>query len=174
LPGRWGYLHWRNETGFSFVLYFLHCRRGIGTSIARTSTATKKRWARHWRQLWKQESLARTFLWHQNCGTCAHWALSSYYLSSHSLLSLDLIAFWFSYSSKSNQKFMDMIFNPLWNMWSSQLSFFANWEVCGFGSNEGETSLGKSLAWASTRIPRPVPCEWYNYSLRMLFFCKFL
>jgi len=100
LPGRLGCLHWRNETGFSSVLYFLHCRRGIGTSIARTSMATKKRWARHWRQLWKQESLARTFLWHQNCGICAHWALSSYYLSSHSLLSLDLIgaffAFWFS------------------------------------------------------------------------------
>jgi hypothetical protein len=38
---------WRNETGFSLVLYFLHCRRGIGTSIARTSMATKKRWARH-------------------------------------------------------------------------------------------------------------------------------
>jgi hypothetical protein len=53
LPGRLGCLHWRNETGFSSVLYFLHCRRGIGTSIARTSMATKKRWARHWRQLWK-------------------------------------------------------------------------------------------------------------------------
>jgi hypothetical protein len=131
LPGRWGCLHWRNETDFSLVLYFLHCRRGIGISIARTSMATKKRWARHWRQLWEQESLARTFLWHQNCGTCAHWALSSYYLSSHSLLSLDLIgaffAFWFSQSSKSKQNFMDMILNPLWNMWSSQLSFFANW-----------------------------------------------